>query len=111
MLREQKIRLVEAYLDGLTSKDLSKASLADNVTFEGPRMPRLEGRNTVLAFLEKIMLPAVNDIRVKQHVVEGDFVATVFDMETTNGVDHVIDLIRVQDGQIAAIQAFFYPRQ
>jgi len=110
MLREEKIKLVETYLESLLNKDLSKVSLADNVTFEGPRMPRLTGRQSVLGFLQKIMLPAVKNIRVKQHIVEGDHVATVFDMETTDGVDHVFDLIHVLDGQITGIHAFFYPQ-
>lgn len=111
MLREEKIKLVEAYLESLVIKDLSMVSLADSVTFEGPRMPRLTGRQSVLGFLQKIMLPAVKNIRVKQHIVEGDYVATVFDMETTDGVQHVFDLIQVVNGQINGIQAFFYPQQ
>jgi hypothetical protein len=111
MLREEKIKLVETYLESLLNKDLSKVSLADNVTFEGPRMPRLTGPQSVLGFLQKIMFPAVKNIRVKQHIVEGDYVATVFDMETTDGVDHVFDLIHVLDGQISGIQAFYYPQQ
>jgi ketosteroid isomerase-like protein len=109
MSRDQKVRVVEAYLESFLSKDLSAVSLAENVTFEGPRMPRLQGRQAVLGFLQRIMLPAVKDIRVKQHVVEGDYVATVFDMETTEGVLHVFDLIHVLDGEIASVSAFFYP--
>jgi hypothetical protein len=31
----------------------------------------------------------VRGIQVKQHIVEGDYVATLFDMETAKGVDHV----------------------
>jgi len=111
MLREQKIRLVEAYLESFLTKDLSNVSFADEVTFEGPRMPKLEGRQRVLAFLQKIVLPAVVDIHVKQHLVDGNYVATVFDMKTTHGVEHVCDLIHVLDGQIAGISAFFYPHQ
>lgn len=111
MNREEKIKLVETYLQSLLDKDLSKISFADDATFEGPRMPKLSGRNSLLGFLQKIMLPAVKNIQVKQHIVEGDYVATVFDMETTDGVDHVFDLIHVVDGQIRGIHAFFYPQQ
>lgn len=111
MIREEKIKLVETYLESLLSKDLSKVSFTDDVTFEGPRMPKLNGRQSVLGFLQKIMLPAVRNIQVKQHIVEGDYVATVFDMETNDGVDHVFDLIRVVNGQIGEIQAFYYPQQ
>ena len=80
-------------------------SFAEGIIFEGPRMPKLTGRATILGFLTQI-LPAVRGIQLKQHVVEGDYVATVFDMETDNGVDHVIDWIHIVDGEIKAIHAF-----
>jgi hypothetical protein len=35
MSREEKVSVVEAYLDCFTTKDLSKLSFADDVTFEG----------------------------------------------------------------------------
>jgi hypothetical protein len=110
MSREQKVAVVEAYLDCFRTKDLSKVSFAEDVTFEGPRMPKLTGRATILGFLTQI-LPVVRGIQVKQHIVEGDYVATIFDMETVNGVDHVFDRIHIVDGQIKAIHAFYYPEQ
>jgi hypothetical protein len=110
MSREQKVAVVEAYLDCFGTKDLSKVSFAEDVTFEGPRMPKLTGRATILGFLTQ-MLPVVRGIQLKQHIVEGDYVATVFDMETINGVDHVFDRIHIVDGQIKAIHAFYYPEQ
>jgi ketosteroid isomerase-like protein len=97
MSREQKVAVVEAYLDCFATKDLSKVSFAEDVTFEGPRMPKLTGRPAIHGFLTHIF-PMVRGIRLKQHIVEGDYVATVFDMETVNGVDHVIDLIHIVDG-------------
>lgn len=108
--REQKVATVEAYLHCFATKDLSNVPFAEDVTFEGPRMPKLTGRSTILGFLTQI-LPMVKSIQVKQHIVEGDYVATVFDMTTLNGVDHVVDLIHVVDGQIKAIHAFYYPEQ
>jgi hypothetical protein len=110
MSREQKVAVVEAYLDCFATKDLSKVSFTEDVTFEGPRMPKLTGRATILGFLTQI-LPVVRGIQLKQHIVEGDYVATIFDMETVNGVDHVFDRIHIVDGQIKAIHAFYYPEQ
>ena len=108
MSREQKVAVVEAYLECFVTRDLSKVSFAEDATFEGPRMPKLTGRATVLGFLLQI-LPMVRGVRLKQHIVEGDYVATLFDMETVHGVDHVFDRIHIVDGQIKAIQAFYYP--
>jgi hypothetical protein len=50
MSREEKVAVVEAYLDCFATKDLSKVSFAEDVTFEGPRMPKLTGRATVLGY-------------------------------------------------------------
>ena len=110
MSREEKVAVVDAYLDCFATKDLSNLSVAEDITFEGPRMPKLAGRATVLGFLAHI-LPMVRSIEFKQHIVEGDYVATVFDMETVNGVDHVFDRIHIVDGQIQSIHAFYYPEQ
>lgn len=110
MLREQKVSIVEAYLNGFVTKDFSKVPLAEDVIFEGPLMPKLCGRATVLGFLNMI-LPAVKNVIPKQHIVEEDYIATMFDMETVNRTDHVVDWIQVQAGEIKAIQAFYYPDQ
>jgi hypothetical protein len=107
MSREQKVAAVEAYLDCFVTKDLSKVSFAEDVTFEGPRIPKLTGQASILGFLAHI-LPLVKGIQLKQHIVEGDHVATIFEMETVNGVDHVCDWIHIVDGQIKAIRAFYY---
>jgi hypothetical protein len=72
-------------------------------------MPKLTGRQTIIGFLINI-LPMVKGIRLKQHIVEGDYVATLFDMETVNGVDHVFDRIHIIDGKIQGVHAFYYPQ-
>jgi hypothetical protein len=110
MSRERKIATVEAYLDCFETKDLSKVSFAEDVTFEGPRMPKLAGRQVIQGFLTSI-LPMVKGIKLKQHIVEGDYVATLFDMETVNGVDHVFDRIHIVDGEIKEVHAFYYSQQ
>ena len=109
MSREQKIAVVEAYLDCFVSKNVSQVPLAEDVTFEGPRMPKLTGRQTITGFLASIV-PAVKRIHVKQHIVDGEYVATVFDMETVNGIDHVFDKIHIVDGEIKGVHAFYYPQ-
>jgi hypothetical protein len=109
MSREQKITAVEAYLKCFATKDLSEVPLAEDATFEGPLVPKLVGRQTIKAFLASI-LPMVKGTQVRQHIVEGDYVATVFDMETLNGVDRVFDCIHIVEGEIKGIQTFYYPK-
>lgn len=110
MSREEKVAVAETYLKGLACKDLSKIPFADEVTFEGPRVPMLAGRQRVVGFLTRI-LPAIKDIRIKQHIVEGEVVATVFDMETIHGTDKVFDRLQISNGQLRAIHSFYYPQQ
>lgn len=109
MSRDENVAVVESYLNGLRSKDLSNVPFAVDVTFEGPRQPKLTGRRDVIAFLTNI-LPAIKDIRIRQHIVEGKYVATVFDMETIFGTDRVFDRLHVSDGQLKAIHSFYYPQ-
>jgi SnoaL-like domain len=110
MSRSENIAVVESYLNGLASKDLSSVPFAPDITFEGPRMPKLAGRETIVGFLTSI-LPLIKGIEIKQHVVDGDYVATVFDMETVNGVDHVVDLCLVVGGRLTEVRVFYYPSQ
>lgn len=110
MSRSESIAVVETYLNGLASKDLSSVPFAPDITFEGPLMPKLNGRETVLRFLTQI-LPFIKSIEIKQHIVDGDYVVTVFDMETVNGRDHVVDVCLVVGGLLTKVHAFYYPNQ
>lgn len=110
MSREQKIAAVEAYLNCFATKDLSEVPLAEGATFEGPLVPKLAGRERIKGFLTSI-LPMVKGAQVKQHIVDGDYVATIFDMETSHGVDHVFDCFHITDGEIKGIRTFYYPKQ
>jgi hypothetical protein len=109
MSRDEAIAVVESYLKGLAKKDLSNVPFAANITFEGPLVPRLAGSEVVVRFLTS-MMPLLKHIEIKQHLVEGEFVATMFDMETVNGTDKVVDWLHVSGGQLKAIRSFYYPQ-
>ena len=109
MSRDEMIAIAEAYLNGLAKKDLSNVPFAADITFEGPRVPKLVGRQSVVGFLTSIM-PLLKRIQIKQHLVDGEFVATMFDMETVNGTDKVVDWFQVSGGQLKAIRSFYYPQ-
>ena len=109
MSRDEIIAIAEAYLNGLAKKDLSNVPFTADITFEGPQVPKLVGRQSVVGFLTSIM-PLLKRIQIKQHLVDGEFVATMFDMETVNGTDKVFDWFHVCDGQLKAIRSFYYPQ-
>jgi hypothetical protein len=109
MSRDEIVAIAEAYLNGLVKKDLSNVPFAADITFEGPRVPKLIGRQSVVGFLTSIM-PLLKRIEIKQHLVDGEFVATMFDMETVNGTDKVVDWLQVSGGHLKAIRSFYYPQ-
>jgi len=109
MTREEQVAAVESYLKGLANKDFSKVPFAADVTFEGPLTSKLTGRQAVVELLTGLF-PAIKGIQIKQHIVEGEYVATVFDFETIYGVIPIFDRFQVISGQLKAIRAFYDPR-
>jgi hypothetical protein len=100
----------EAFLEAMQDKDLSRAPMADNVSYQGPLSgERIEGRNQVCRFLG-VYLPVINDLRAIRHIAEGDYVATVWQADTSFGLISLVYILRVQAGQIVEIQAFYDPR-
>jgi limonene-1,2-epoxide hydrolase len=108
-MRESNIEMVERYLDAIRSKDLSRAPLADDVVFADPLINEQVGVAAWRAFIEQ-MLPAINGIRIKQHVAEGNHVATLWEADTVWGVIPVFELFRIEDGSIREVRAFLDPR-
>jgi limonene-1,2-epoxide hydrolase len=108
-MRESNIEAVERYLDALRSKDLSRAPLADDIFFTDPLVGEMTGVQAWHGFIEG-MLPAIKDVRVKQHVADGDLVATMWEADTVWGVIPIFELFRVADGRIKEARAFFDPR-
>lgn len=107
--RDEVVHAVEACLQGLKYKDLSKVPFAPDVTFESPLSPKLVGAEAVFEFLTGLF-PAIKDGRVKHHIVEGEYAATLFDFDTTFGIIPVFDCFRVTEGRIRQIRPYYDPR-
>jgi predicted ester cyclase len=108
-MKNPNITVVELYLDGLKQKDISQVPFAQDVTFEGPLSPKLSGIAAIREFLTGLF-PVINDIRIKRHIAEGEFVATEFDFDTTFGVIAVFDCFRVLNGKLQQIRPYYDPR-
>ena len=108
-MRDSNIEAVERYLDALRSKDLSRAPLAADVVFSDPLINEQTGVEAWQEFVRP-MLPAFKDVRIKQHIAEGDVVVTLWEADTVWGVIPILELFRVEDGQIKEARAFFDPR-
>ena len=108
-MREDVVRAVELYLNGLGSKDVSGAPFHPDITFEGPLGPPIHGAFPLREFLTGLF-PAIIGVRVIRHIVDGEWCATVFDFDTVFGVIPVMDRFQVIDGQIASVRPYYDPR-
>ena len=107
MTREEKIAVVESYIHGLGKGDFSNVPFADDVSYESPLTPERTGQ-AAIAFLSALF-PIMRGADVQQHIVEGEYVATVFQLRTPNGVTTVFDKFRVVDGQLKEINPYYGP--
>ena len=89
MTREQKIAVVESYMRGLGARDFTGVPFAESVSFQSPITPVRVGRDAI-EFLESIF-PAIRGVEIKQHIVEGEYVSSVFDLHVTTGTVAVFD--------------------
>jgi hypothetical protein len=58
----EQLKIIDP-LNGLASKDLSSVPFAPGVRFEGPLMPKLAGRETIVGFLTSIV-PFIKGIEI-----------------------------------------------
>jgi predicted ester cyclase len=108
-MENPNIKLVESYLDALRTKDLSKAPVASDIRFEDPLTEPREGIDAWREFVSP-MLPAFNEVRIRRHIAEGDYVATHWEADTAWGVIPVFEYFRIKNGRIAEARAFLDPR-
>ena len=108
-MKEENIKVVESYLNALRNKDLTHAPLADDVRFDNPISGEHTGSENLKAFLDGFLL-AINDIKIVQHVCEGENVVTLWEANTVFGIISILEKFRVQDKKICETHSFFDPR-
>jgi len=57
-----------------------------------------------------VYLPVINDVRLVRQISESDYVATVWQAETSFGPISLVYIFRIEAGKIVEIQAFYDPR-
>ena len=108
-MRDDVIRAVEAHLNGLGAKDLSASPFHENIEFEGPMAPTIKGASTVRAVFTGFF-PTIRGLKIKRHIVDGEWCATEFDFDTAFGNIPMIDRFHVVDGKITSIRVYYDPR-
>jgi limonene-1,2-epoxide hydrolase len=99
-----------AFLNAMQGKDLSQAPLAASVSYTGPLSGEvIRGRDHVMRFLS-VYLPVINNVRIVRHIADANFVATVWQADTSFGQISLVYVFRVENDQVVEIQAFYDPR-
>ncbi len=109
MSRNDKIAVVESFLRCLVSKDLAQLPVEPDLTVESPLIPKVGG-GAAMKYVKRVA-DSVTAIRVQQHIVEGDWVATLFDEETANGPVAVFARFQVVSERIKDFSVFYDPRK
>jgi limonene-1,2-epoxide hydrolase len=108
-VKEENIEAVEKYLNALKQKDLTLAPLAEDLYFEDPLAGKNTGAENFRAFLSGF-LPAIDDVRIHRHISDGEYVATHWEVDGEFGVVPVMEMFRVQNGEITEAIGYFDPR-
>ena len=107
MTREDKVAVVESYIHGLGNGDFSAVLFADDVSYESPLTERRVGDDAI-GFLSGLF-PIMRGAEILQHIVEGEYVATVFRLRTPNGETLIFDKFKVVDGKLKEINPYYDP--
>jgi limonene-1,2-epoxide hydrolase len=104
------IAAADRFLEALKNKDLAQAPLAGSLSYESPLSGEtIRGRDHVIRFLG-VYLPVIHDVRVLRHIADGDYVATIWQADTSFGQISLVYVLRIESGEIIEIQAFYDPR-
>ena len=108
MSRSDKVAVVEHFLSCLATKDLAQLPIEPDLTVESPFIRRVGGA-PAMRYLKRVA-DSVRAISVKQHIVEGDWVATLFDEDTVDGPVAVFARFEVIETRIREVSVFYDPR-
>jgi hypothetical protein len=108
-MNEKNIKIVEDFFDALRRKDLSKAPIADDLKFEEPMMGAGSGSGALKAFVDGFYA-ALSDIRIIQHISDGDYVVTHWEVDGVFGTIPILEKFHILNGKIVEFHAFYDPR-
>jgi hypothetical protein len=109
MSRDENAAVVDRFFAGIVAKDLTRLPIDPDLTVESPLVPKVRGE-AAMEYLRRVAA-SVTAIRVEQHIVEGEWVATLFEEETVNGPLTVFAKFHVVAGRIMDVAVFYDPRR
>jgi limonene-1,2-epoxide hydrolase len=111
--RDQALKLIEAYFDGVYQGDIDNIPLHKDVTFQGTMVPeRIEGEENVRSFLADVSAAFdETDVIFVRDIIDGNFVVSEVELRLANGkVIPLCDVFEISEGQIKSVRPYFDPR-
>lgn len=103
--RNRKIAIIDHYFQCVVGGRLNELPVTDDYGSESPQSGQLYGAQAI-AYLG-VIGAEMRAIRVVQHIVDGDFVATHFEETTAKGVIPVVGLFEFNAEKICFVRVFF----
>ena len=103
--RERKIKVIEQYFKCVVDGNLKALPVTDDYGSESPQSGTLNGEKAI-AYLGMIGAE-MSDVRVVQHIADGDFVATHFEEITIKGILPIVGLFELRDDKVCFVRVFF----
>ena len=104
------VEIAETYLAALGTRDPTKALLASDVTLQYPLAPgTVVGAAKVMEYMGSVM-PSVDEVELERHLMDGDYVVTLWKAHTVWGIIPVCSVFLISGGMIQEIRSFFDPR-
>ena len=107
MTRDEMVSVAESYITGLGSGDFSDVPFAEDISYESPLTPRVQGQEAI-DFLSGLF-PLMRGSEILQHIAEGEYIASLFILHTPNGKTHVFDKFRIIEGKLKEINPYYDP--
>ena len=107
-MRDEVIRIVEAYIEAVRSNDATLLPLHPDIIFESP-INRIEG---IAAFRKGLadFVPILKSIEVIRLTADDETCAAVLKLDTIFGLLPFLEFFHIKDGQIVSIHAYYDPR-
>ena len=107
-MRDEVIRIVEAYIDAVRKNDLDTVPLHSDVVFESP-VRSIKGIANFRKGIEDFV-PILKSIEVVHLTADDDTCAAVLKVDTVFGLIPFVEFLQIVDGQIVSVRAYYDPR-
>jgi limonene-1,2-epoxide hydrolase len=107
-MREDVIRIVEAYIDAVRKNDMDAVPLHSDVVFESP-VRSIRGIANFRKGIEDFV-PILKSIEVVHLTADDDTCAAVLKVDTVFGLIPFVEFLQIVDGQIVSVRAYYDPR-